>query len=372
MTARLRDNGGDPLVLHPTAFYGGDPTDADAPQDEQWHPTVDELAAARDRAEHSGPGPIGGRTAADLPYGAPPPQLHGEFLTPEGPTILYGPGGVGKGITACWLALGLVRAGHVVMLLDFEGHEREWGSRLRGLGATDAELARIHYRAPFGQDWTAGTGSLADVAELVRDNAARLGVTYLVVDSYSVATSSGDTMGGQEAAREYFTGLTRIGLPSLTIAHVRGDSLKWPDRPFGSVFVHNLARETWAVEDGAKADDSDAGEDTAILPHLVQLEYRNKKASGRQRVAPQFVTFSFFRDQTIEVTEGRPAGTSVADRAADVLLGEEPMTLAQLRKAIKEDTGEDYREAVLRVTLSRQSDRFTVTKKPRPAVWSLR
>ncbi len=23
---------------------------------------------------------------------------------------------------------------------------------------------------------------------------------------------------------------------------------KFPDKPFGSVFVHNLARETWAVE----------------------------------------------------------------------------------------------------------------------------
>lgn len=127
-------------------------------------------------------GHLGSRTAADLPYGQPPPQLVGELLTPEGPTVLYGPGGTGKGVTACWLILRLVRSGHVVMVLDFEGHEREWGSRLRGLGATDVELARIHYRAPFGADWTAPTGALADVADAVRADAALLAVTFMVVD----------------------------------------------------------------------------------------------------------------------------------------------------------------------------------------------
>ena len=182
------------------------------------------------------PKSIGCRTAADLRYGLPPDQLADPFLTPEGPTVIYARGGTGKGMTACWLTQRLVAGSHVVMVLDFEGHEREWGSRLRGLGLTDDELSRVHYRAPFSSDWTAPTGSLAAVAQAIRDDAARLGVTVLIVDSYSVATSNGDTMGGEAAAREYFSALARIGLPSLTIAHVRGDSGKFPDRPFGSVF----------------------------------------------------------------------------------------------------------------------------------------
>jgi len=37
----------------------------------------------------------------------------------------------------CYLALELVRRDHTVMILDFESHEREWGSRLRGMGITD-------------------------------------------------------------------------------------------------------------------------------------------------------------------------------------------------------------------------------------------
>lgn len=308
---------------------------------------------------------IGTRTAADLRHGDPPPQLVGEFLTPEEATVIYGPGGTGKGISACWLTVRLVRTGHVVMIVDFEGHEREWGSRLRGIGATEDELGRIHYRAPFGSDWTAPTGALADVADAIREDAAQLEVTYLVVDSYSVATSNGDTLGGQEAAREYFNGLTRIGLPSLTLAHVRGGADKWPDRPFGSVFVHNLARETWAVEQIGKPSDD---EEPRIGPHVVELEFRNRKPSGRPLAPPQFLTFEFYADGSIEVKEGRLAGPTVADLAGDVLI--EPMTLKQIAGAIREDTGTTYSEDALRMALKRHPERFEVSKEKRPAKWS--
>lgn len=310
---------------------------------------------------------IGTRTAADLRHGAPPAQLVGEFLTPEDATVLYGPGGTGKGITACWLMLQLVRAGRVVMVVDYEGHEREWGSRLRGLGATDGELERIHYRAPFGSDWSAPTGSLATVADAIREDASRIGVTYIVTDSYSVATSNGDTMGGQEAAREYFAGLTRIGLPSLTLAHVRGGSDRWPDRPFGSVFVHNLARETWAVEQIGTPTDPDL---PRIGPHVVELEFRNRKPSGRPLAPPQFLTFEFYVDGSIEAREGRLAGPTVADLAADVL--SEPLTLRQIAAAIKEDTGATHSGDTLLKSLKRHPERFDVDKSKRPAKWSRR
>jgi hypothetical protein len=313
-------------------------------------------------------GSTGTRTAADLPYGPPPPQLAGAFLTPEGPSVLYGPGGVGKGITACWLILQLVRAGHVVLVLDFEGHEREWGSRLRGLGATDDELGQIHYRAPFGSDWTAPAGPLADVADLLREEADRIAATYLVVDSYSVATTSGDTLGGQEAAREYFTGLTIIGRPSLTLAHVRGGADRFPERPFGSVFVHNLARETWAAERVGVLADAEPDGPPTIGPVILELEFRNRKASGRERSRPQFLTIEFYPDGSIEAVDGR-LGPSVADLAADALR-DGPLTLAKLRAAIKEDTGEPVTEDVLRVTLKRHPDRFTVDRSRRPAIWA--
>src|SRR4029079_6887541 len=133
-------------------------------------------------------------------------------------------------------------------------------------------------------------------------------VTYLVVDSYTVATSNGDTIGGETAAREYFTALSTIGRPSLTIAHVRGNSGRFPDRPFGSVFVHNLARETWAVETLPTAE----GEREPYAPALVAIELRNMKANGRSKAAAQFATFSFFADGTIEVETAAPRSRAIA------------------------------------------------------------
>ena len=337
--------------------------------------TDDEKDLARRR--HYGPRyvrpAIGARTALDLRFGPPPDQLAGVFLTAEGAAVFYARGGTGKGLLACWLARQLVRSGHVVMVVDFEGHEMEWGSRLRGLGLTDDELGRIHYRAPFGSDWTAPTGALSAVADAIRDDAVRRGVTYLMVDSYSVATSNGDTMGGETAAREYFSALARIGLPSLTIAHVRGDSGKFPERPFGSVFVHNLARETWAVERiGDEDPDAIDPDEIRFGPYVVALELRNKKANARPKSAAQFVTFSFFADGTIEVASDGPAGRSVADLAADAL-ADGPLPIQKIAEAIAEDTGQKVDATTLRRSLVRHPRRFTQDKTgKRPYPWAVR
>lgn len=314
---------------------------------------------------------IGTRTAADLTYGPPPDQFVDPFLTPEGVTCLYGRGGVGKGVTSCWLTVRLVRAGHIVMIVDFEGHEREWGSRLRGLGLTDVELSRIHYRAPFAADWTAPTGALSKVAELLRVDAEHIGVTYLVVDSYSVATTNGDLMGGEAAAREFFTAVTTIGRPALVVAHVKGDSERFPARPFGSVFVHNLARETWAVE---RLGDDEPESDPDLIrfgPAVINLELRNRKSNGRAKASAQFLSFSFFDDGTIEVSTDAPGGRSVADLAA-AALAEGPLTLAKIAAAIKEDTGEGVKTDTLRKAMLRHPDRFVESPSGRPRTWDTR
>jgi hypothetical protein len=56
----------------------------------------------------------------------------------------------------CYLALELVRRDHTVMILDFESHEREWGSRLRGMGITDVEMDRTLYLSPSGRGRPSG------------------------------------------------------------------------------------------------------------------------------------------------------------------------------------------------------------------------
>jgi hypothetical protein len=349
-------------LAHRRTVQAPDPT-----TDRHYEPVTDEERRRLiEKHRPAVPPSIGSRTAADLRHGAAPNQLVEPFLTPEGPTILYARGGTGKGLLASWLSTRLVRAGHVVLIVDFEGHEREWGSRLRGLGLADDELSKVHYRAPYGADWTAPTGPLSVVADLVREDTVRVGATVLMVDSYSVATSNGDTMGGEAAAREYFSALARIGLPSLTIAHVRGDSGRFPDRPFGSVFVHNLARETWAAErldDGPDVDDEYA-------PSGVRLELRNKKANARPTSQAQFVTFEFFADGEIRPTFDKP-GRSVADLAADVLRDGNSMNVGDIIRAIREDTGEAVSADSLNKAMNRQSARFEASAD-RPKRWSLR
>jgi hypothetical protein len=327
-------------------------------------------SAARQQASRTAT--VGTRTARDLLHGIAPDPLAAPFLTPEGPTVIYGKGGVGKGLVTCYLIKRLVEAGHVVLLVDFEGREREWGFRLRGLGLADALLDRIHYRAPFGPDWTAPTGSLADVAQLLREDGDRLGATYLVIDSYSVATSTGDTLGGMPAAQEYFNGLTRIGLPSATIAHVAGGQGRFPDRPFGSVFVHNLARETWAVET-TDEDEEESNPDLArIGPHVVSLEIRNKKQNDRPLSTAQFMTFSFFGDGTIEVNRDRPTDQTRTEMCAAILAETPDMTTKEIAAAIKEDTGTVVNPDDLRREMDRDKARFAADRTKRPHRWSLK
>jgi len=310
---------------------------------------------------------IGARTAYDLDYGPAPAQLAEPYIAPRGVTVLYGKGGTGKGITAAHLVCRLVRAGHVIMIVDYEGHPDEWGSRLRGLGLTDDELRQVVYREPYGPDWSAPKGPLRNVAHLVRTDAARVGATVLIVDSYTTATSTGDTMGGAAAAQEFFAGCAMIGLPTLVLAHVRGDGQRFPEKPFGSVFVHNLARETWA-EEALDPDDGDPG--NPFAPEIVRLELRNMKRNRGGRRAPQFLTFAFSADGSIDATEGTPNRRLLADLIDVVLEG--PMTPETIARAIAEDTGETPSAMTVRRTLNRHPRRFVADTTKRPHRWSRR
>lgn len=310
---------------------------------------------------------IGTMTGLDLDHSPPPPQLAEPFIAPRGVTVLYGKGGVGKGITAAYLIRRLVRDGHVVMILDYEGHPEEWGSRLRGLGLADDELRHVHYREPYGPEWTAQKGPLRDVAHLVRDDAATLGVTVLLVDSYTTATSTGDTMGGQAAAQEFFAGTAMVGLPVLVLAHVRGEAQRFPERPFGSVFVHNLARVTWAVE---SLDPDDHDPENPFAPQLVRLELRNMKRNRGGKHPPVLLTFAFNADGSILVTDETAGRRRLGDVIAGILDG--PMTVPQIITAIHEDTDEKHPRAAIRSALLRDPRRFVVDTAKRPHRWSLR
>jgi hypothetical protein len=310
---------------------------------------------------------IGSATANDLPHGDPPDLLLDPWLHPEETTIIYGPGGVGKGITAAWLVQRLVAAKHVVMVIDFEHHPREWGSRFDGLQMYPHEKDNVHYRAPFGPDWTAKTGTLIEVWDLVREDIERLGVTYVVVDSYTPATGDDDRMGGQGAAQQFARAASQIGRPMLVLAHVASTAGRFPDKPFGSIHVRNLvARRQWAVESNGETEAH-----VPTDPSVIRLEFRNTKGNDYARAKPRHVSISFWPLGLIEVSEQEEAKPSV-EFLIDAVL-DQPMPIPAIRAAIKEDFRENDppTEGVIDMTLRRHPEKYAIDKTgKRPYPWS--
>lgn len=306
---------------------------------------------------------IGHKTLADLSTGPAPDPLIGDFLTQDEPTILYGPGGIGKGMLSVYFAHRLVQSGRTVMVIDFEGHEGEWGRRARDMGFTDDQLKRVHYREPYGKSWKApATGPLTDIADLIKRDCDDLNVSVIIIDSYTAATSNADQMGGQAAASEYFTALAKIGRTSLTIAHVAGNADKFPAKPFGSVFVHNFARETWAINAAENPAEITYEADTAHLqPTVMTVELRNMKMSQRKKVLdPKFIAFSFYPQGTIEVNEVSSPDPTMAEMAAAVM-GRAGKSLAvkEIANLIQSDYGEKVNIESLRNCLKRRHKGIT-------------
>jgi hypothetical protein len=254
-------------------------------------------------------------TLADLPRGAAPPPLVGPYLTPEGVTILYGPGGTGKGFVALHLARELMRVHNMrVGILDFENHPYEWGRRGPAMGYTETD-STMRYWTPNGGDyWADEPGPLVRVAKRIRELLDSERVDYIIVDSFTAATSGAEGMGGQADALDLFEGLKVLNRPTLVIAHVASVGPKWPAKPFGSVHVRNQARSLWAADrPGGRrvGDDADDGS--------IALELHNTKESGRAESPPQFLTFTFDADGKIGADTHAPtARTNETDDLADI------------------------------------------------------
>jgi hypothetical protein len=278
-------------------------------------------------------------------------------LDPVGHTILYGPGGVGKGVLAAWWAVQLVSAGHTVLILDYEGHEGEWSRRVHALGGVDA-AAGIRYVAPLTPSWTAARGPNWGQARDIRDLADKIGATFVVIDSIVPACAGIDPT-KPEAASGYAAALQLVSRPSLSLAHVtKADDARYP---FGSVFFHNLARTTWSL-----ATAGEGGAHAVVLTHRKHNNYPNL---GKYQL-----TVVWRDGLPIEVLE-RGYTPALADRIAP-LLGDEGLTVPEIVTALNDDLvegGEAVKPDSVRKALVRGAretpQRFTVTGTRTTARW---
>jgi hypothetical protein len=277
---------------------------------------------------------LGRRYAGWLPTDPPAPLLL-DRLDPSGHSILFGPGGVGKGTVAAYWTTQLVQDGHRVLIVDYESHPDEWGRRLYGLGLDDASA--VSYVAPFGVEWQGKRGSLWEQANDLRSLVEQDAIGYVIVDSAVYACAGKDPIDANVAAA-YSSGVQMIGTPVLSLAHVnRSKDMR---QPFGSAFWHNGARVTWSMEED--------GEGAALLTM--------RKSNNYRRVAKVRVETTWLDDLPRSVLE-RPYHVAIADRIRTIL-ERQPLTAPAITAALNESRSEEDKaveQNYVRTVLSRGS-----------------
>ncbi|MCR4339835.1 MAG: AAA family ATPase, partial [Gemmatimonadaceae bacterium] len=182
-----------------------------------------------------------------------------EDLLPHGhPTLLFGDGSSGKSMLAKAMALAIALGGQFcrrevmhggVLYVDYET-DSDGGESFRfrlqrlvmgyELDPITLEDVPLHY-------WPARGIPLADQADSLRRFIDKHGIVLVIVDSGGVAC--GGKPEDAVVALAYFAALAKLGCTTLTICHVSKEEGKdgTSEKPYGSVYWHNLARRTWFV-----------------------------------------------------------------------------------------------------------------------------
>ena len=276
-----------------------------------------------------------------------PPQL---WLVPwliplDHTSILFGDGGATKSLTALALALagmvGVPLGGHPawrvaavkrVLYLDWEGTADTQRERLHGLARSLGVTTPTEclYYQPMHSGFV---DQLPAVRRLVNKHA----IDLLIVDS--LAPASGAEPESSDAAVRTMMALRGLGQTRIVVAHVSkvaADSAG-PARPFGSVFVQNLARSTIEVRR------------TGDGPEASVTLYHRKSNFGRLMDATA-LTYSFSPGR-IDCRPAQPdlSAASLSTRILDALASNHPESLSyQALSDMIGSTPESIRKATTR------------------------
>lgn len=276
--------------------------------------------------------PIGQMREYEIPH-----PLVGEFLTSEGVTVLYGSRGVGKSYLALYFAWELAKKGERVLILDFEFHPSEWTNRVKAAHVPERDQGFILWCSPDSDEWTNPRGTLKEIAPYLAKDIAELGITYVILDSFSTSTSTGEGMGGQKPAVEFFDGIKELGIDQhvLVLAHTRSDAGNWPTSPWGSSHTGNQAREMWCVQKAEDETDYVPGVASLIVNH--KLELRCTKRSNGTPPLPQFMNIEHAGDNEIRFIVEHPPIRYLKDKIRSILLagGAEGMTSGAIATAVR-------------------------------------
>lgn len=225
------------------------------------------------------------------------------------PTVLYGPGGVGKSTLACAMAFSIQTGIQVVggwkpltgpvMILDWEGREEDWTERWQQVakGAGIQNFPAFLYRACKRR--------LRDDAEYLAEEINKHRVALVIVDSVSLAfgTSSYAEADPADMALRAFAAIRELGdVTWLLIDHVTGQTTNNDEvslKAYGSVKKRDLARQMFHVA-GAKESTDDRQE--LVITH-TKANYSARLSPTGLVISRQDDAITFERSQELSAPE---------------------------------------------------------------------
>jgi hypothetical protein len=264
--------------------------------------------------------------------------------------VLFGDGGTGKSYVSALIAtliqynkehLGLVPQQGNVLIADWETSELTWERRInaikRGLGLEGSAFFYRFCERPLVDD-------IEEIQRQVADN----NIQVIIVDSAGLAAGlEGDF---HASAIKYARALRSLRITSITVDHITKNE---GDKPFGSVYKHNIARSAYKIRHVQNPGESDlyiglyhtkANEGPRLKPRGFHLQFDGDEFTLKK------VTFGYLDISEVpELADELP----IRDRLC-TLLSRAPMTITEMA----EELGKP--EASIRTVLYRYRDRYFV------------
>lgn len=316
-----------------------------------WTGMYDEFCTAVMLADRMGSDPdeVGTMPAND--------KVHGLLIEPIVPlgvhSILFGPGGLGKSITAVALAVSLETGREIIpgfkplatgttLYLNWETTRDDIDARVKSVcaGAGIRPIRLFHLP---------GNGRpLAQRVEHIARAADKVGASMLVVDSNAKAIGTSGEGPIEDSANRFASALDEIGRSALCIDHVSKAGMSGQSSgPYGSVMKSNWARATWELTQSRPPEDGET--------HLV---FHHRKHNTTAEHSPIGLVMRWDRgavtwepEDVGDATTGLSYGASLADQIA-ASLAEHPMRPFEIAKA----TG--ISDNMVRSILSQNKRRF--------------
>lgn len=258
-----------------------------------------------------------------------------DLCVEDGFSILFGEGSAGKTwllmLMAICVSRGIPFLGRTVeqrnvLYIDCETGRRTFGYRLRrllaGLGLDASAADNIHF-------WPLEGVPFEDQIDAIKRCCDEKQIGFIALD-HIAAACSGDA-NEQSVAGRFTRAHGKLAIPMMALAHITGADMKNPEsvnKPFGSIFWHNLSRRTVFVL--RQQEDEASVADLGLYP---------KKVNDGKRPAPFGATIAFEDPSgpiTVDHTTLRGAGTLAAARGFEHVLWDllsQPMSAQEIAEA---------------------------------------